>query len=116
MLEGSAPALGCPSDVVSCLCGKPDFKFGISDCATQACGAEVAPTVTNYLAALCASKLYMGSEAASAPQLYQLTLVSGNISHVRHSSRDNIEPAPGSGDDHHASVSTSNDFDAGSLV
>lgn len=57
MMDGQAASLGCAVDEASCLCANPNFRNGINDCALQACGAAVAPTVSNYAVAFCASKL-----------------------------------------------------------
>lgn len=40
--------LGCPSPDPACLCKKANFGYGVRDCANGACGAAVAPTVTNF--------------------------------------------------------------------
>ncbi|KAL1844883.1 hypothetical protein VTK73DRAFT_1575 [Phialemonium thermophilum] len=50
------PALGCGVGAVSCFCGNPNFQFGIRDCVANRCDPVDAPTVTNFVAALCASK------------------------------------------------------------
>ncbi|KAB5539278.1 hypothetical protein GE09DRAFT_312397 [Coniochaeta sp. 2T2.1] len=54
-MEGKGADLGCPDDSLSCLCAKDDYKFGINDCAKAACGVDVAPTVSNWLVAVCAT-------------------------------------------------------------
>ncbi|KAK5653958.1 hypothetical protein OQA88_7634 [Cercophora sp. LCS_1] len=43
-----APALGCPGSDPSCLCSKPDFGFGVRDCADQACHPDDAALVHAY--------------------------------------------------------------------
>ncbi len=57
MMEGQAAVLGCAPDESACLCAKADFQNGINDCAKQNCGVDVAPTVSNFAVAFCASKL-----------------------------------------------------------
>ena len=48
-------ALGCASPQPSCLCKNANFGYGLRDCANGACGTAVAPTVTSYGSAYCAS-------------------------------------------------------------
>ena len=48
--------MGCEPGGTACLCSKPDFQFGIHDCAVQACAADLVASVTNFATALCASK------------------------------------------------------------
>jgi hypothetical protein len=51
---GKASSLGCQSGSdLSCLCGKQDFKYGIRDCATEACGSD-APTIIAFGDQFCA--------------------------------------------------------------
>ncbi len=69
MMEGQAAALGCAADNSPCLCANPDFHNGINDCANQNCGADVAPTVTNFVVAFCASKLQPESVAKTSEEL-----------------------------------------------
>nr|UUW20877.1 CFEM86 protein [Metarhizium anisopliae] len=40
--------LGCRSPDPACLCHNANFGYGLRDCANGACGAAVAPTVTNF--------------------------------------------------------------------
>ncbi|KAF5128722.1 GPI-anchored CFEM domain protein [Metarhizium anisopliae] len=40
--------LGCRSPDPACLCKNANFGYGVRDCANGACGAAVAPTVTNF--------------------------------------------------------------------
>ena len=65
MAESST--LGCDSGDTACLCAKPDFQFGISDCAKQACGADLAPSVTDYASSLCASELAVSQSFLGLP-------------------------------------------------
>jgi len=55
-MDGKGADLGCADGNLSCLCAKDNYRFGINDCAKAACAADVAPTVSNWLVALCASK------------------------------------------------------------
>lgn len=60
---GKASTLDCPSGQdLSCLCSKPNFKYGIRDCATQACGPD-APTIIAFGEQFCAGA--GGSSAAT---------------------------------------------------
>lgn len=46
--------MGCETGGTACLCSKPDFQFGIHDCAVQACTPDEVATVTDFATALCA--------------------------------------------------------------
>ncbi|KAF6822111.1 hypothetical protein CPLU01_12229 [Colletotrichum plurivorum] len=50
-----AKGFGCASQDNVCLCKQQDFVFGVRDCASQACGAEIAPKVNDYVTSLCAT-------------------------------------------------------------
>ncbi|KAF4778288.1 hypothetical protein HER10_EVM0002622 [Colletotrichum scovillei] len=50
-----AKGFGCASGDNACLCKQQDFVFGVRDCASQSCAADVAPKVNEYVAGLCAT-------------------------------------------------------------
>ncbi|KAF4808133.1 GPI-anchored CFEM domain protein [Colletotrichum siamense] len=50
-----AKGFGCASQDNSCLCKQQDFVFGVRDCASQSCGADVATKVNDYVTSLCAT-------------------------------------------------------------
>ncbi|KAF4918797.1 hypothetical protein CGCVW01_v008496 [Colletotrichum viniferum] len=56
-----AKGFGCASQDNSCLCKQQDFVFGVRDCASQSCGADVATKVNDYVTSLCASMMPLGS-------------------------------------------------------
>ncbi|KAK2738055.1 hypothetical protein CKAH01_07433 [Colletotrichum kahawae] len=50
-----AKGFGCASQDNACLCKQQDFVFGVRDCASQSCSADVATKVNNYVTSLCAT-------------------------------------------------------------
>jgi hypothetical protein len=61
-------AFNCAGNL-ACLCPKPDFGFGIRDCAVGACGAAVAATFTNWATSVCASKSWAPRMPPTAPMV-----------------------------------------------
>ncbi|KAF6795874.1 hypothetical protein CSOJ01_13343 [Colletotrichum sojae] len=59
-----AKGFGCASQDNICLCKQQDFVFGVRDCASQACGAEIAPKVNDYVTSLCATATRATSSSA----------------------------------------------------
>ena len=53
------PSLGCPlvngQEDPKCFCDKPDFNFGVRDCAAEACQPEDIAPVINFGSAFCAN-------------------------------------------------------------
>ncbi|EPE06945.1 cfem domain protein [Ophiostoma piceae UAMH 11346] len=50
-----ASTFGCSDGSAGCLCAAPNFQNGVRDCASAACAADLYPSVTNYLASVCAT-------------------------------------------------------------
>ncbi|OAA61939.1 cfem domain containing protein [Niveomyces insectorum RCEF 264] len=54
-LISQASTFGCEQNAIGCLCAAPAFSSGVHDCATGACAPDLLPSVTDYLAGVCAS-------------------------------------------------------------
>lgn len=51
------PSFGCPLGDAVCYCSRPEFGYGVRDCAAQACQDQTnVPSVLNYGATYCAGK------------------------------------------------------------
>ncbi|KAF9882464.1 hypothetical protein CkaCkLH20_00500 [Colletotrichum karsti] len=62
-----AKGFGCASQDNACLCKQQDFVFGVRDCASQSCGADVAPKVNEFVTALCATATQAPPASTQAP-------------------------------------------------
>src|SRR3954468_19802922 len=50
---GKAPSLGCAASDAACLCKNMNFYYGIRDCSSEACGADVSKQVVAFGTGYC---------------------------------------------------------------
>lgn len=69
-----AGALGCGASDYSCLCSKPEFHYGIHDCAYQHCAPDnaAAASAVAWGDALCATITSGITTTVSNPATYRL--------------------------------------------
>ncbi|OCK85707.1 hypothetical protein K432DRAFT_377355 [Lepidopterella palustris CBS 459.81] len=77
---GLAPSFGCSNGDFACYCVKPDFRYGIRDCANQACTPAEAVQAISYGDNFCASYLASNSisTTASPPSIPSSTAATAN--------------------------------------
>ncbi|KAK3335209.1 CFEM domain-containing protein [Cercophora scortea] len=67
-MVGLAEQLGCPpvngKPDTACLCSKPDFGYGIRDCASEACQQKDVAPVINYGLSYCANAVAISASGA----------------------------------------------------
>lgn len=68
MLTERAATFGCGPGELNCLCGKPDFAFGVRDCATATCAEPgIKDIVFGAVQALCATATVPVNTPAPTP-------------------------------------------------